>query len=172
MYTEEQAVPEIHVHVRSPFEGTINVTAPDGTVTTITGTANFATTAITGATTTAVVLSDEVEAMVQRHEKNGVKGTRSRDLTEALITRGWTAKAGPKYLRFIHTGSQGKVTLYANSRDLMTREHRTYADTLPKALKEKNETRWRYTSEDFGDAVAAADALMAYVDIADKAKPA
>jgi hypothetical protein len=151
------------VHISSPFEGTITVTDPDGSVTTITGTANPA---------APVPPADdafpaEVEDMVGRHEKNGHAGTRSRQLTRELIKRGWSAKAGPKYLRFVYAGDGGKVTLYANSRDIMTRHNREFAEAQPGAIPTANEVRWRYvTDEEFEVSLSAADSLAALVLIA------
>lgn len=119
--------------------------------------------AVTGTATTGLPV--EVEAMVARHEANGHPGSRSRELAQSLIERGWVAKAGPKYLRFIFTGTEHKVTLYANSRDVMVREPRLIALAIKDAVEHKNEVRWQYvTDSQFDAALAAADVLTKYAD--------
>jgi len=78
---------------------------------------------------------------------------------ERRASLGWEAKAGPKYLRFIHRSDDGRATLYANSRDLMTRERRDYAARIPGAIPKKNEIRWRYYGDNLGAALEAAGCL-------------
>lgn len=151
-----------NLHLPGPPPGTTyTVTHPDGTVTTITASASLSEAAVNGTTPVGAPLPEEVEEMIGRHEKNGVKGTRSRELVQALVERGWTPKAGPKYLRFIYQGDKGKVTLYANSRDLITRENEQYAKGLPGAKPTASGVRFDYIA-DFDTAVDAAVSMEGF----------
>src|SRR5687768_2285565 len=111
---------QVHLHVTPPLASTMTITTnSDGSVSVVT-------TALgTSVGPSVVDFAPEVEDMIQRHEANGFAGTRSRELATELVGRGWAAKAGPKYLRYIYAGSKNKVTLYANSRDIMSREYRS-----------------------------------------------
>lgn len=147
-------------------EGSVTVTkAADGTVTIKPAAPGGA--SIDGHGGGGSPLPVEVEAMVVRHEANGHPGTRSRELAHALVDRGWVAKAGPKYLRFIYTGSERKVTLYANSRDIMTRNLPEFVQMLPGAIPAKNEVRFRYAGDNFEEALDAAEFLKSHGDSVD-----
>lgn len=154
------AIPETHMHLPGPPQGTTyTVTHPDGSTTTITATANPpATAAPTAVSNTSQPLAPEVEAMVRRHEKNGATGTRSREVVAALMERGWTVKPGPKYLRFIYQGPKGKVTLYANSRDLIDRKNELVSKKLPGGEMTASGVRFNYI-KDFDTAIKAAASM-------------
>lgn len=150
----------VHLHFTPSVGTNMTITTnPDGSV-------NILTTAIgeAGAASASVDFPPDVEDMIRRHETNGFKGTRSRELATVLADRGWVVKAGPKYLRYIYAGSKNKITLYANSRDIMSREYRDTLDTWPNAIPEKNETRWRYNEADYQAALETIDQLEAFAD--------
>src|SRR4051794_49228 len=104
--------PSVNIHLPGPPQGTTyTVTHPDGTITTISASPASMTPVSGGVTSTATApLPSAVEKMIGRHEKNGVKGTRSREVAEALIGRGWEPIPGPKYLRYVFKGAKDKAT--------------------------------------------------------------
>ena len=158
--------PEVHLHfdIPSNFHGTLVVDPGTGAVT-ITGLSDV------GATPTGSgqLLSDYregavAEPMVLRHEKNGRKGTRSREMAVALLSRGWTPKLGPKYLRWIYQGDDHKVTLYQNSKDILSRDDRHFMESVEGANPTKNEVRWRYDTDLFDVALKSIETIEIWAD--------
>jgi hypothetical protein len=161
-----QGGPEVHVHfdIASNFHGKF-VVDTTGAVT-VTGLPDSGA-PVTAGTGVGLLLSDYpqghlAEPMVIRHEKNGRKGTRSREMAIVLLSRGWTVKPGPKYLRWIFQGGTAKVTLYQNSKDILSRNDRTFMKTVQGANPTANEVRWRYDAAQFGNAVNAVETIEAW----------
>jgi len=157
------ANPEVHLHfdIAPGFHGTFVV---DPTTGAVTATGLPDTNPDTTSTGSGTHLSDYpqghlAEPMVTRHEKNGRKGTRSREMAVVLLSRGWIVKPGPKYLRWVFQGANGKVTLYQNSKDILSRDDRTFMKTVADAVPTANEVRWRYDATAFDNAVTAVEKI-------------
>jgi hypothetical protein len=162
-----QGNPEVHLHfdIPSRFRGTFVVDSTTGAVT-VTGLPDSGA-SVTVGTGGGLLLSDYpqghlAEPMVIRHEKSGRKGTRSREMAIVLLSRGWTVKPGPKYLRWIFQGTTGKVTLYQNSKDILSRDDRAFMETVEGANPTANEVRWRYDADQFDNAVNAVMTIEAW----------
>lgn len=104
-----------------------------------------------------------VQDLVTRHHKR-FKASRSQEVTDTLVARGWEPIHGPKYNRFIYEGTKMKVTLYANALDLHTSRWRSFMMTVPGAKVDQNEVRFLTKGDNFETAMKAVEVIEAWAN--------
>lgn len=156
---------DIHIHIPQGFAGVMTI-GGDGNVT-VTSAAPPASSAASIWPTLDAETAEQVEELLSRHRKHN-PSTRSRDVIELLVKRGWAIFPNSKatYIRCEYAGTKHPVTLYCSSKDLNNAKmsQRDFMASLPDVDVHKPDVRIQINGTHFEQASKNIEAVEKWAD--------